>query len=287
MDDWYRMLARARSRLGVSQADLAARSHVSHASVKAYEEGKRHPSRLYLTAMLDALKIDRVERNLIMAGAGYASDGMSFRPTHDDLTFTVDEAALEIERYHWPAFIVDEMMGVPCANRMAQRLWGVDLDREFLDPIGRNLLSVASNPRFAERCVNLDEILAILVSVWKGHHRGPESVDNPSPFFGAMLERFAERRSRRDRPVRPRLADGAGAARQAALGLPRRLGRAGHRRRCDSTPSQAPPANPTACRSTTGSPSTPPLGVRSDCGNSASQRRSHLCQTRARHFAPI
>lgn len=191
MDDWFRLLARARSRLGVSQADLAARSHVSHASVKAYEEGKRHPSRPYLTAMLDALKIDRVERNLIMAGAGYASDGMSFRPTHDDLTFTVDEAAQEIERYQWPAFIVDEMMGVPCANRMAQRLWGVDLDREFLDPIGRNLLSVASNPRFAERCVNLDEILAILVSVWKGHHRGPESVDNPSPFFGAMLERFA------------------------------------------------------------------------------------------------
>ena len=191
MDEWHLMLARARIRLGVSQADLAARAHVSYASVKAYEQGKRHPSRPYLTAMLDALKIDRVERNLIMAAAGYASDGLSFRPTNDDLTFTVEEAAREIERYQWPAFIVDEMMGVPCANRMAQRLWGVDLDREFLDPVERNLLSVASNPRFAERCVNLDEILAVMVAVWKGHHRGPESLDDPSPFFAAMLERFA------------------------------------------------------------------------------------------------
>jgi len=190
MGDWFDMLARARSRLGVSQAELAARSHVSHSSIKAYEEGKRHASRVYLTALLDALKIDRVERNLIMTAAGYASDGLSFRPTNDDLTFTVDEAATEIERYPWPAFIVDEMMGVPCANRMAQRLWGVDLDREFLNPTERNLLSVASNPRFARRCANLDEILAVLVAVWKGHHRGPESVDDPSPFFGAMLDRF-------------------------------------------------------------------------------------------------
>jgi len=188
MDDWFQLLAQARSRLKITQADLAARSHVSYSSVKAYEEGKRHPSRPYLTALLDALKLDRVERNLILAAAGYASDGMSFRPTNADLTFTVDEAAREIERYQWPAFVVDEMMGVPCANRMAQRLWGVDLEREFLDPTERNLLSVASNPRFAQRCVNLDEILAILVAVWKGHHRGPESLEDPSPFFGAMLE---------------------------------------------------------------------------------------------------
>src|SRR3990172_13359153 len=109
MDDWFDMLARARSRLGVSQAELAARSHVSHSSIKAYEEGKRHASRVSVTALLDALKIDRVDRNLIMTAAGYASDGLSLRPKNDDLTFTVDEAAIEIERYLWPAFIVDEM----------------------------------------------------------------------------------------------------------------------------------------------------------------------------------
>ena len=59
----------------------------------SYEEGRRHPSRPYLAALLDALKLDRVERNRIMIAAGFASDGMSFRPTNDDLTFTVDEGA--------------------------------------------------------------------------------------------------------------------------------------------------------------------------------------------------
>ena len=192
MEDWFHLLSQARSRLGISQADLAARSRVSRSSVKAYEEGRRHPSRPYLAALLDALKLDRVERNRIMIAAGFASDGMSFRPTNDDLTFTVDEAAREIERYQWPAFLVDEMMGVPCANRMAQRLWGIDLERELLDPTERNLLSVVSNPRIARRCVNLDEILGVMVAVWKGHHRGPESLENPSPLFGAMLERFLD-----------------------------------------------------------------------------------------------
>jgi len=192
MNEWHEMLARARSRLGVSQADLATRSHVSHSSIKAYEEGKRHASRPYLTALLDALKLDRVERNQIMTAAGYAIDGWSFRPTNDDLTFTIDEAVREVERYQWPAFVVDEMMGVAGANRVAQDLWGVDLKREFLDPTERNLLSVASNPRFASRCVNLDAILRVMVAVWKGHHRGPEDLDNASPFFGAMLERFLD-----------------------------------------------------------------------------------------------
>jgi transcriptional regulator with XRE-family HTH domain len=190
MDDWSRQFARVRSRLGISQAELAALSHVSHASIKAYEEGKRHPSRPYLAALLDALKLDRAERNSIMTAAGYASDGLSLRATNEDVTFTIEEAAREIERYAWPAFIVNEMMGVPCANRVAQTLWGVDLDREFLDPNERNLFSVVSNPRIATRCVNLDEVLLVVVAVWKGHHRGAETLDAPSPLFGAMLEQF-------------------------------------------------------------------------------------------------
>ena len=55
-EQWFDMLAAARQRVGLSQAELAARSHVSAESIKAYERGKRHPSRPYLTAILDALR---------------------------------------------------------------------------------------------------------------------------------------------------------------------------------------------------------------------------------------
>jgi transcriptional regulator with XRE-family HTH domain len=192
MSEWFEMLAESRNRLGISQADLAARSHVSLPSVKSYELGKRHPSRPYLVAILDVLKLDRSERNRILTAAGYATDGMAFRPNNPDLVFTAEETVVEIERYRWPAFVVDEMMGIVAANEAAQRLWGVDLGREFMDPVERNLLSVASAPRFVARCANIAEALRVIVSVWKGHHRGAEQLENPSPMFGAILARFLE-----------------------------------------------------------------------------------------------
>lgn len=122
--------------------------------------------------------------------AGFAPDGLSVRPQAPDLMFTREEAAAEIERYAWPAFVADEFMEVVAANRVAQRLWGVDLRYEFTGPLERNLLTVASNPRFADRCLNWDEAVSVMISVFKGHHRGPEDVESPSAYFEAVLQRL-------------------------------------------------------------------------------------------------
>lgn len=185
------MLAAARAKLGVEQAELAARAHISLPSLKAYETGRRHPSQPYLTAIMDALKVDRTERNKILGAAGYASDSYELGPWSDSrFMFSIEEATAAIDGYPWPAFLSNEMMEVVSANRAAQQLWSVDLTAEFLDPIERNLLSVASNPRFAERCTNLPEVLLVMCSVLKGHHRGAEVLDNPSPYFAKVLERF-------------------------------------------------------------------------------------------------
>ncbi len=174
----------------ISQRALAKQAGVSAATVKAYELGLRRPSRELLTAILDSLKVERAQRNRILMSAGFAPDGLSLRPDNPDLMFTIEEAAEEIERYRWPAFALDEFMEVVAANRIAQRLWGVDLRREFTGPIERNLLSVASNPRFAERCVNWDEAIGVMISVFKGHYRGQETLEQPSPYFEVVLQRF-------------------------------------------------------------------------------------------------
>jgi hypothetical protein len=71
-----------------------------------------------------------------------------------------------------------------------QRLWGVDLQREYTDVAERSLLAVASDPRFADQLANWDDAIGTLVSVFKGHHRGLEDLDNPSPQFKSVLERF-------------------------------------------------------------------------------------------------
>jgi transcriptional regulator with XRE-family HTH domain len=191
MAEWFRMLTEARIRLGLSQAELAARAHVSLASVKSYEQGRRHPSRPYLIAMLDALHIDRGWRNEILEAAGFSPDGLAVRPHNlDEWQFTPLEADEEIATYAWPSFVLTERMEVIAANAVAQALWGVDMRREFVDPIDRNLLSVASNPRFAERVANWDEAIETIAGQWKGYHRAEESLTNPTPYFKAVLERF-------------------------------------------------------------------------------------------------
>ena len=185
------MLAAARTRLGLTQAGLAQRSHVSANTIKAYEAGRRHPSRPYLVALLDALKVGREERNKILGDAGYVSDSYEIGPwPYSGFMFTPTEAAAFIEQYDWPAFLVAEMLDVAAANTTAQRLWRVDLATEYLEPGERNVLSVASDPRFGGRCANLPEVLRMMASVFKGHHRGAESIDDPSPVLGAILERF-------------------------------------------------------------------------------------------------
>ncbi|HYM16117.1 MAG TPA: helix-turn-helix domain-containing protein [Dehalococcoidia bacterium] len=191
MAEWFDMLAKTRQRLALTQAQLAARAHISAPSLKSYESGRRHPSRPYLTAILDALKVDRMERNRILGAAGYATDSFELGPWPDSrFMFSTEEATAFIELHRWPAFLTNEMMEVVGANAVAQRLWGVDLDREFLDVADRNLLAVASDPRFADRCANLPEILDVMAAILKGHHRGPEAIENPSPHFASVLQRF-------------------------------------------------------------------------------------------------
>lgn len=191
MDDWRRLLIQARRLVGVSRQQLADLANLSAETLKSYELGPRRPSRARLTAILDALKLERGARNDILAAAGFVPDGLMLIPGEPRGGFNHEEAAALIDTLRWPAFVLDEFVTVVAANEAAQRLWGVDLRNEFADPVDRNLLSVATNPRFADRCVNWDEAISTVMSVFKRKEWGHlEQLDDPSPIFGAVLERF-------------------------------------------------------------------------------------------------
>jgi transcriptional regulator with XRE-family HTH domain len=190
MDEWRRALRDARERLGLSRDEAACLSGVSMNTVKSYELGRRRPLRHHLGAVLTAYRLNREEQRPILEGAGFvANDG----PEHDGsnhLWHSADEAEAEVQRHDWPAFVLDEFVRVVAANDAAQRLWGVDLRHEFTSSVDRNLLSVASNPRFADRCVNWDETIGIVASVFKAHDWAPERVEQPGPYFAAVLDQF-------------------------------------------------------------------------------------------------
>jgi len=191
-DEWRAALRAARSRRDTTRSQLAAVAKVAATTIKAYESGWRRPSRAVLIRMLDALRVEREERRAILESAGFASDERSFIP--DDRlmaeSFSREEAAAAVERERWPCFVVDKFLSVVAANRVAQALWDVDMMREFPDPLDRNLLSVATNPRFADRLVNWDEAIGYIVAARKAHDWAPERLERPSAMLAALLERF-------------------------------------------------------------------------------------------------
>jgi transcriptional regulator with XRE-family HTH domain len=157
MDEWRRALREARERLGLSRDEAARLSGVSMNTVKSYELGRRRPLRHHLGAVLTAYRLNREEQRPILEGAGFvANDGWEGDGS-GHLWHSAEEAEAEVQRHDWPAFVLDEFVRVVAANDAAQRLWGVDLRHEFTSSVDRNLLSVASNPRFADRCVNWDK----------------------------------------------------------------------------------------------------------------------------------
>lgn len=130
----------------------------------------------------------------MLESAGFAPDERSFVPS-DRLraeTYTQADAIAAVSCYRWPAFVVDKFLGVVAANQAAQTLWGVDLDREFEDALDRNLLSVATNPRFADRIANWEEAVGHVVAARKAHDWAPEQLEAPSPYLAALLERLVQ-----------------------------------------------------------------------------------------------
>src|SRR5690606_4365543 len=212
VERWAEQLKELRLSLKLSRQALAALAGVSPQTIKAYELGLRSPSQANLTAILDALRADRYLRNDILIGAGFAPDGGRLGPANDDYMFTLEEAREAIMGRPWPAHVNNELMEVLAANELMQRVWDVDLDREYNTPVERHMLTVAATPRFADRILNGKEMVSVGIAVMKGHHRGPERTpEGTSQYFQAVIQRLFEGdphyRAEFEDAIRPRIRE--------------------------------------------------------------------------------
>lgn len=174
----------------LSRQGLAALSGVSEHTIKAYELGRRNPSRTLLTALLDAMKLDRIDRSEILELAGFATDAEALRPPRDGYWYTLEEAVEAINSRPWPAHINGEMMDVLAANELMLKVWDVGPDA-LVQGSARNIMASASDPRFADRILNWDELISVGIAIMKGHHRGAEtSPEGSSPFFSSVMAQF-------------------------------------------------------------------------------------------------
>jgi transcriptional regulator with XRE-family HTH domain len=185
-----RQLRRLRESVGLSRARLGELAGVSAYTIKAYETGSRTPSRLLLTALLDALQAESAQRNEILAAAGFAPGGPGPGARSPTPEHTLEEAIAEIASSPWPAHLNNEYMDVVFANELAQRLWRSDHERDFPEISDRNLLAALSDPRFADRIANWDEAITLAVSILKGTWDEERLAEHP--YFQRVVQRFME-----------------------------------------------------------------------------------------------
>jgi len=72
--DFARQLERLRDERGWSKADLAKRSDLDPSSITRFEQGSRHPDRDTILQLANAMALPLVERDALLAAAGYRSD---------------------------------------------------------------------------------------------------------------------------------------------------------------------------------------------------------------------
>lgn len=191
--DWRARFREARRQLDLTQEGVAKRAGVSKDTVRAYETGRRLPeNRDRFIGLLEALEFSRAEQNLILESLGFAPKLDSSNPALRSTWYQLADLDQVVERVPWPAFYANELMELVGANGMFQALVGVDLRVEFQTPAERNLVVVASNPRFADRAANWDELVRMMIAIAKGNHYRPETLEQPSPYFARVLEEFAK-----------------------------------------------------------------------------------------------
>jgi transcriptional regulator with XRE-family HTH domain len=72
--DFARLLERLRDERGWTKADLAKRSSLDPSSITRFEQGTRSPDRETVIQLANAMALPVVERDRLLASAGYRSD---------------------------------------------------------------------------------------------------------------------------------------------------------------------------------------------------------------------
>lgn len=192
--EWSRLLQRAREDIGLTQRQIGELAGISAETVRGYEGGRRTPNRERLAKVLRALEVSASDGRRILEAAGFAAPDTLFPNWRfPNYFYSVDELVAAVEQVPWPQFILDNNVELIAANHSAQALWHVDLvaERASRTRSQMNLLSVASDHHFADHLVNWDECVAVIAASFKGQPRDPESLEDPSVYFNAVLAEFA------------------------------------------------------------------------------------------------
>lgn len=131
---------------GMSQLVLAVNAGVSPRHLSFVETGRAQPSRAFVLKLADTLRVPLVERNVILAAAGFAPSytesplsAARLRPFRRALS------RLLAQQEPYPAVLLDQAWNVVQTNRAAPRFFSQFIDLTDF-PLPRNLLRTLLAP---------------------------------------------------------------------------------------------------------------------------------------------
>jgi transcriptional regulator with XRE-family HTH domain len=195
MPPWCQDLRAARKRVGIARSELARRSGVPVHTLRRWEDGTRAPTLQGLKRVLDALDCPNALANGILVGAGFAPSRTLFASDRfPNYFYTVEELQTTVETVPWPEFVLNDRAEVVAANLAIQAVWRVDYvwEKAHRTAAQMNLLSVASDHRFARYLVNWEEAIGALIGAFKASPSKPRSPDDTDDmYFNAVFAQFA------------------------------------------------------------------------------------------------
>ena len=188
--DWRAMLRRERTQLGLTQQEVGLAAGLSAETIRKYESGVRTPTRTHLLEVLRVLRVPQLRVRALLTAAGFAPSEIPLpSDTQPRYWYSVADAVAEMDRAPWPQFLSGSVMDVVAANRAASLLWGVDfaLEQARRSSPQMQVIPAMAEPWFADRIVNFDECLAMVVGLLKGIPDGATALDRPSPWAERIL----------------------------------------------------------------------------------------------------
>lgn len=191
MEAFQDLLKELRRQANLTQAELGGRAGVSPQTIASYEEGRRRPSRRTAQEIAAAAGANDTERARLLAAAGHepAPDSPVSEIKRRRIPFpTIHE---ELASYTWPSMVMSEDFEILAWNAAANDVAEIDLGRDLARPGARQQLRMAAMPHFRQRMRNWDDVIGVMIALYKFETMEVTAGGSQNPYFGALVASLA------------------------------------------------------------------------------------------------
>ena len=184
------ILIAARERAGVTQAGLAERIGVSAATMASWETGRRRPgasARQQIIEAADWLHIEAADLNRMLEDLGFSPVAAGRIVPLLDRRKTLAVIQGECETYPWPVLAMNEDFEVVAWNAAANDLSELDFALDLAEPGARHLLRMALSDHYNQKLLNWEEVISVMVSMWKTNGFDPMAAGDRTPYFDNLM----------------------------------------------------------------------------------------------------